>query len=408
MNTSPSPPSLPNYFLKLLFFFLQAQENAVSINLMLAISDIFATSARSSRASSHATTAATTLANAILSRRIKSIYSHLASQQRNRASAALILLAELVSLGPAMGRELTRVFDFGLPALPQLARPLRARKGESTLEASTRQQQEWASEDPVRRPTRAAFIGLALSLLRCADAQLLPEVLRLRPLLGGMMQSLSNDPPMIQLEVLKVLQKRVLGARASIGPAAKAEFFNDAALGQLASVCAAGEDYDTTESTSENEEEKGEKKENEKETSASAIGSVRRHASDLSFQILHAVCIDPQQGICISSEASDEFRTLQASSTTALSPGQRRLLRWLQRLHPAESARHGELLRAATGHDPSLAAAMLLSVQYAMEPMATGRWLVHAGVVGSLVQSLARVKIGLLEIAERYRKLTCY
>ena len=379
---------------------------------MLTISDVFAALVKSSRSSSDITNSTHALANAILSRRVKNLYSHLGSQQRSRASATLLMLSHLVSLGPAMGREFIRVFDFGIPALPQLARPLRARKGETTGEAAVRQQQAWEFADPVRRPTRAAFITLVLCLLRSADAQLLPEILRVRPLISGMLQNLSSDPPEVQLEVLKVLQKRVMGPRISIGPAAKSDLFNDSALWQLSNICAAGEEYEETNSGDGHEDgaEEADGEEKNKETdkttaAAAAVGMTRRKASDLAFQILLCVCIDPQQGVCSTPEAISEFRVLQASSTGALSPGQRRELRWLQRLRPAESARHGELLRAATAHDPSLSAAMLLSLQYSMEPMATGKWLVHAGIVGSLIQNVAKVDIGLRDLAERYEKI---
>ncbi len=355
---------------------------------MFTLTDIFTALSTKSKPppSPAAVNAANAVATALLSRRLRSFYSHLASTQRTRATPALLLLAAIASFSPSTARELVRVFDFGLSALPQLARSLRPRKGETSEQAGIRQRQEWANSDPIKRPTRAAFTSLCQALLLSADAQLLPEILRLRPLLGGTLHHLSNDPPAVQLEMLKVVQKKVLASKVPLGPATKAELFSDATLGQLAAICAAGED-DIVEDSIENEE--------------NSIAKVRRQASDLSFAILHSVCTEASNGLCSSKEACLEFKTLESSAFAALNPGQRRLLRWLQRLKPAESSRQGELLRAAVAHDPALAAAMLLSLPYSMEPTATGKWLVHASIVGSLMQSVASAQVGLLELAER-------
>ncbi|KAL4518589.1 hypothetical protein Ndes2437B_g00681 [Nannochloris sp. 'desiccata'] len=365
---------------------IKAQEHHVAITLMLTSTAIFTALSTKSKPppSAAAVNAANALATALLSRRLRSFYSHLASQQRTRATAALLLLAAIASFSPWTARELVRVFDFGLSALPQLARSIRPRKGETTEQAGVRQLQEWANSDPLKRPTRAAFTTLCQTLLLSADAQLLPEVIRLRSLLGGVLHHMSNDPPVVQLEMLKIMQKRVVASKVPLGPATRAELFSDATLGQLAAICAAGEDDD---GIAADEEE--------------SIGKIRRQASDLSFSILHSVCTDPGNGLCSGKEACFEFRTLQSSAISALNPGQRRLLRWLQRLKPAESSRQGELLRATVAHDPALAAAMLLSLPYSLEPTANGKWLVHASIVGSLMQSVASAQVGLLELAER-------
>ena len=352
---------------------------------MLTLTDIFTALSSKSKTPipAAALTAANAVATALITRRLRSFYSHLASQQRTRATPALLLLAAIASLGPSTARELVRVFDFGLSALPQLARSLRPRKGETSEQAGIRQRQEWASPDPLKRPTRAAFTSLCQALLLTADVQLLPEILRIRPLIGGTLHHLSNDPPLVQLEMLKIVRKKVVASKVPLGPATKAELFSDATLGQLAAICAAGED-DIAIADVEN-----------------TTAKTRRQASDLSFQILHSVCTDPRNGLCSSIEACLEFRTLQSSAVAALNHGQRRLIRWLQRLKPAESSRQGELLRAAVTHDAALAAAMLLSLHYPMEPTATGRWLVHSSIVGSLMQSVASAQVGLVELGER-------
>lgn len=74
--------------------------------------------------------AAAALAQGVLSRRLKALYFSLSSEVRGKANAALRLLAALAGQGAEATRELARLFDFSLAALPTLARLPRQRKDE--------------------------------------------------------------------------------------------------------------------------------------------------------------------------------------------------------------------------------------------------------------------------------------
>lgn len=285
-----------------------------------------------------------------------------------------------------------RVFDFGLAALPQLAKPRKGRKGEAAADAAQRLQKEWTNDDPLKQPTRAAFISFALALVSTADAQLLPEVLTLRPLIGGTLHFLSSDPPSAQVAVLRVLRKLVAAKRTAAGAFPGAEVLGDAALGQLAAIAASGPEG----SLNKDEAPEGDNS-HAHNVESSSNATLEKDAADLAFEILHAAVTDHRLGLCCPPSAAFTL-TLAAAQLTH---GQRRLVRWLQSLRPADSSSHGALIAAATEHDSALAAAMLLSLPYSLEPTATGRWLTHVGVVGGLLQAVANSPVGLAALAER-------
>jgi hypothetical protein len=68
--------------------------------------------------------------------------------------------------------------------------------------------------DPLKRPCRAAFCQLALTLLRQAgasgDALLVQQLLHLRPLMGGLLTHLAADPPHQQLVVSRACAEQGL------------------------------------------------------------------------------------------------------------------------------------------------------------------------------------------------------
>ena len=90
---------------------------------------------------------------------------------------------------------------------PSICTARREKKGESPAELRRRYWQQWQLGDPLKRPTRALFCRLALTLLRhagggaAADALLLQQLLQLRPMMGGVLNSLAADPPAEQLQV---------------------------------------------------------------------------------------------------------------------------------------------------------------------------------------------------------------
>lgn len=91
----------------------------------------------------------------------------------------------------------------------------------------------WSARNPVVRPTRAVFVDFVLSILQNCDHSLLTSVLRLRPLMGGLLNHLGADPPSGIVRVLTTLAQRVLSPRSGISPKLQSEPFSDVALQQV-------------------------------------------------------------------------------------------------------------------------------------------------------------------------------
>jgi hypothetical protein len=195
---------------------VQVQNYHVTVTLLLALSDILSLAASAEQQhqpqlqqdgpSGELQAAAAALAQGLLSRRMKALYFNLSSEVRGKANAALCLLGALAGQGPDTARELARLFDFSLAALPNLARLPRqgkgdaaAAEGEANLQA--RLWQQWRGGDALKRPTRAAFVSFALSMLCQADALTLGTLLATRPLTGGLLNHLAGDPPKIRMQV---------------------------------------------------------------------------------------------------------------------------------------------------------------------------------------------------------------
>eukprot|EP00887_Chlorella_sp_A99_P003671 scaffold7.g3671.t1 len=360
-----------------------------------------------------------TLAASILHRRLKAIYFLLSSEARGKATAAQLLLAALAGAPAATGgasgsgagdargapaaaaggasacAELVRTFDWGLSALPALAKLPRPQKGETAAVAQARAWAAWRSADALKRPTRAAFVRLALALLRAAAREplVLAQLLGVRPLLGGLLHHLAADPPENQLEVLEVLSKRVFGRRAGVAPALQADLLTDAALGQLVAVSASA----TDEAEGKAREEAGDEQ-----------GHARAAAAAAAHRLVLAAATDPSHGLCSGGAAAPATLLAAAAAALAPTPAARRLLRLLARLRPADSASHLDVVTAAATGRPSLAAGLLLGLPYSLEPCATGRWFAHAAVVGRLQHALfgsagsdGCLPPGLLQLAHR-------
>ena len=65
------------------------------------------------------------LARAIVTKRMRQIYSHLGSGVRVRVNAGLMVLAAIAGRGKKSAAELFRTFDFSLASLPKIATPPR-------------------------------------------------------------------------------------------------------------------------------------------------------------------------------------------------------------------------------------------------------------------------------------------
>ncbi|GAB4818251.1 hypothetical protein N2152v2_005297 [Parachlorella kessleri] len=380
---------------------LTVQNYNVTVTLLLALADVLrvVASARNQQQPQQETdgsiglthelrNATAALVQAILSRRLKAIYFNLSSEMRGKANAALTLLAAVATQGPETTRELARAFDFSLAALPNLARLPRQRKGDTHAEGAdhgagsqTRLWQQWKGGDMLKRPTRVGFVAFALGMLRHADPLTLSTLLATRPLTGGLLNHMAGDPPEVQLQVLGMLRSRVLSHKAGVPAATQAEVLSDAVLSQLSQLAVTAHTDDTAQGHEE----------------------VAQQAANLAYKLLAEVVMDPRHGLCSAAAAAEGGTdvTLASAVSEQLSAGQRRLLRWLQRLRPAESTAHMELIAACTAADPALAVALLLSLPFTLEPALSGRWLAHAAVAGGLMQRVAAVRVGLSQLAQR-------
>ena len=299
------------------------------------------------------------LATSLLPRRLPSIYAHLSSQQRNRCSATLLLLSSIVSTGPFHTSEFVRTFDFSLPSLSLLSRP----RPTSKPQQQHRERNPNDDQRTVQTPTRVAFTTLLTALLRTADAQTLQEVVRIKPILGNILAHLSTDPVHTQVEILKLIRKRVLSI-SSLG-----DVFTESILGQFAIILA------RTEGAEEGGEEDGEE---------GAQKELKQQCHQLVFSILLSLCTDPVFGV------------VRGNSNTTTN--NKRLLRFLQqKIKPSESAAHGELFRAAISHsnknnnnnnNNSVAEILLASFPFAMEPTSAGKWVVHASLLCALIRAV--------------------
>lgn len=205
---------------------LQAQNYHITVTLLLVLSDILrlikgsnnlhtAAAARASEPqgldAQGLLLAGAALARGILSRRMKALYFNLSSEARGKATAALTLLEALASQGAEVAGELTRLFNFSLAALPSLARPPRQRKGDldddqedhggGQTAGKHKFWRQWRSGHELKRPTRAAYVAFALSLLSHADALTRSTLLSTRPFMAGLLNHVAGDPPEVQLQV---------------------------------------------------------------------------------------------------------------------------------------------------------------------------------------------------------------
>ena len=191
-------------------------------------------------------------------------------------------------------------------------------------------------------------------------------------------------------QVLELLQREVLSRRPALPAAAQACAFSDAALEQLALIVAAAPGPDAE----EGQPIAGGGAAEAAESAGSAAAAAAAEA------VLTAVTADPAHGLCCP-ESAGAFSLAEAGSH-ALERGQRRLLRLLLRLHPADAPAHFRLLVAATGADGAVGAAALLALPWQLEPSPAGRWFVHAAALGRMLQLLAaQAQPGLRQRAER-------
>ncbi|CAM6039848.1 unnamed protein product [Sphagnum compactum] len=278
------------------------------------------------------------LARSIVRTRMKDIYSHLSSSQRSRQKAALRLMASIVLRGRLLAVEVATTFDFTLQALRKIGKASRAplKKG--------------LSQGLLSQTTRSYFIEFALSFLVVGDPGLLRWVLQKRPLYASVLHGLASDDESTIIEVLYVLQQKVLSDAALVPAGLQSALFGDVALEQLAQIVA--------------DDQLGDSKE-------------------IAYGMLMSLCTNPAHGLC--PESASAWGPPPGAKTGAFGGGQGRLLRFMRRLQAIKVVQHREILLATARATPRLAAAYLDSVPFSVEPQPAPVWFVAMVIVVELI-----------------------
>jgi len=286
------------------------------------------------------------LARAIMTRRMRHVYSHLGSGIRARVNAALMVLAAIARRGRKSAAELFRTFDFTLAALPKIAAPPREFHGKDGG-APTKRRRE--PRDVLAGSTRRAFCEFVLSFFAVKDDALLRPVLAQRVLFGNVARFAAGDDYEMQRRILRVVVDDVIADGSTVPARLRAALFGDVTLEQLATM--AGQSKDET----------------------SAAGQVATMATN----VLVRLFTDPAHGLVQEKSA--------ASSKKCAS-----VVRLLQKLRPIECDAHLKILLTACETQPALATMYLPGARYALEPRLSAHWLASASVLGRIAVAAGR------------------
>lgn len=286
------------------------------------------------------------LARAIMTRRMRHVYSHLGSGIRARVNAALMVLAAIARRGRKSAAELFRTFDFTLAALPKIAAPPREFHGKDGGAATKRRREP---RDVLAGSTRRAFCEFVLSFFAVKDDALLRPVLAQRVLFGNVARFAAGDDYEMQRRILRVVVDDVIADGSAVPARLRAALFGDVTLEQLATM--AGQSEDET----------------------SAAGQVATMATS----VLVRLFTDPAHGLVQEKSA--------ASSKKYAS-----VVRLLQKLRPIECDAHLKILLTACETQPALATMYLPGARYALEPRLSAHWLASASVLGRIAVAAGR------------------
>ena len=177
------------------------------------------------------------LARAILSRRMRAVYSHLTSGVRVRHNCALALLGAVAARSRTLAWETLRAVDFSLPAFATLAN---AEKSETTFERDAPQTvlpRVVRRGPPQAPPARHVFVRFALAFFaHPGDPALIRSALGVKALFGNVLRKLAADPPALAREALVVLRDVVMSPSGGVPARLRAALMSDAALEQLAAI----------------------------------------------------------------------------------------------------------------------------------------------------------------------------
>lgn len=295
------------------------------------------------------------LARAIMTRRMRHIYSHLGSGIRVRVNAAFVVLAAIAGRGKRCAAELFRTFDFSLAALPKLASPPRDTRAKEGAIVKRRKE----PKDVMSGSTRRAFCEFVLAFFTVKDRALLRPVLAQRVLFGNVARFIAGDEAEMQLRVLRVIEDDVMSNEIGVPARLRAALFGDVSLEQLATIAGQSEDA---------------------------------HAGDgkaalAATSVLVKLLTDPAHGLI-----PEKSGVVSKKCAT--------VVRLLQKLRPIECDAHLKILLSACETHPLLASMYLPGAKFTLDPRLSAHWLTSASVLGRISVAAGR-DVASTEVAAR-------
>ena len=340
------------------------------------------------------------LARNIISRRMRQMYSHIASGVRIRIIAAFDVLTAIVQrdYDGSLAGETFRQFDWTLQVLQKVATPRidnnnsrKKKKNNKTDDnndeddydenndgrksnnkknahlslfreerAKINQAAKASRKNIEKASNRFAFAQFYLAFLESNDESVVRSAATNRNVMYLFVRSVSKDDSETQCRFLSVLWKSVLNINVSAIKTPlkiKLATFTDVLLEQLATMAALNDCVENVELN-----------ENKKRKSLFLDTTVTKMAVD----ILREVCVNPRHGISPS----------QVSAGDTIS-------RLLMKLRPAECDAHLSVLSEACSAHPRLAAQYVTHFSSDLQPKNTEKWLSTIRMLGDLIQTSA-------------------
>jgi len=279
------------------------------------------------------------LARAIVTKRMRQIYSHLGSGVRVRVNAGLMVLAAIAGRGKKSAAELFRAFDFSLASLPKIATPPRDGGSGRKKEA----------KDVLAGSTRRAFCEFVLAFFTVKDRTLLRPVLAQRVLFGNVARFSSGDESEMQMRILRTIQDDVMGDDGDVPARLRAAFFGDVVLEQLATISGQSDDDET----------------------------VAGGAASLATRILCQLFTNPAHGLAPESASGSSKKCTS-------------IIKLLHKLRPIECEAHLNIVLTACETHPVLATMYLPVAKYALEPRLSAHWLNSVSLLGRISRAAGR------------------
>ena len=348
------------------------------------------------------------LARNIIARRMRQMYSHIASGVRVRIVAAFDLFTAIIQRDDdgSLAGETFRQFDWTLQVLQKVATPRidnnnnrkKKRKNDDDdnddddngdddqdynitngnnnnsdnknthrlslfreERAKINQAAKASRKNIEKASNRFAFAQFYLAFLESNDESVVRSAATNRNVMYLFVRNVSKDDSETQCRFLSVLWKSVLNINVSAIQTPlkiKLATFTDVLLEQLATMAALSDGN----ANDENDENKKKKLDFSRDTTV----------VNMAVELLKEVCVNPRHGICPSQVGSGDL-----------------ISRLLMKLRPAECDAHLSILSDACAAHPRLASHYVASFSSDLQPKNTEKWLSTIRMLGDLIQTSA-------------------